>query len=58
MANYLSQPGKQTFYFLLLARVEGLNLSHVPGGRKRDEKYEEQAKASDLMGEELMREEG
>lgn len=35
-ASYLSQPGKETVYFLLLTGVEGLNLTHVPGGGKKE----------------------
>lgn len=42
--SYLSKLGKETVYFLLLARVEGLNLTHVPDGERGNEKYEEQAK--------------
>lgn len=30
--SYLSEPGEKTLYFLFLAGVEGLNLSHVPDG--------------------------
>lgn len=32
LAGYLSQPGEQTVYFLLLAGLKFLNLTHVPGG--------------------------
>lgn len=32
---YLSQLGKKTVYFFLLAGVEGLNLTHVPGSIQR-----------------------
>lgn len=42
--SYLSKLGKEAVYFLLLARVEGLNLTHVPDGERGNEKYEEQAK--------------
>lgn len=34
--SHLSQLGEETIYFVLLARVEGLNLTHVPGGGKRE----------------------
>lgn len=42
--SYLSKLGKETVYFLLLAGVEGLNLTHVPDGERGMERYEEEAK--------------
>lgn len=33
--NYLSELGEEAVYFLLLSAVQGLNLTHVPGGVRR-----------------------
>lgn len=39
MVSYLSQSSEKAFYFLLLAGVQGLNLTHVPSGRQRELKH-------------------
>lgn len=34
-ASYLSKLGEEAVYFLLLSAVQGLNLTHVPDGKRR-----------------------
>lgn len=54
-ASYLPQLGKETVYFLLLAGVEGLDLTHVPGDRNRGMKYMRNKILTGKRKKELMR---